>query len=227
VITLVAIPGSEMLGSVLHVIAQSLLIPVIVGLLAFMVYAIITFGGLISEHSSRIRFGTEKTGKFIEDISNPGTPEQIIEKVNESGLPTSSKEVLIKIASTPKLGPKSREALARKLIEGEELKAAKSLEKTDIVTRLGPTLGLMGTLIPMGPGLAGLGAGDINTLAQAIIIAFDTTVVGLAAGGIAYVVSKIRRRWYEDNLSTLETLAESVLEVLDNATTKTTAVIAK
>ncbi len=216
-----------MLGSVLHVIAQSLLIPVIVGLLAFMVYAIITFGGLISEHSSRIRFGTEKTGKFIEDISNPGTPEQIIEKVNESGLPTSSKEVLIKIASTPKLGPKSREALARKLIEGEELKAAKSLEKTDIVTRLGPTLGLMGTLIPMGPGLAGLGAGDINTLAQAIIIAFDTTVVGLAAGGIAYVVSKIRRRWYEDNLSTLETLAESVLEVLDNATTKTTAVIAK
>lgn len=216
-----------MLGSVLHVIAQSLLIPVIVGLLAFMVYAIITFGGLISEHSSRIRFGTEKTGKFIEDISNPGTPEQIIEKVNESGLPTSSKEVLIKIASTPKIGPKSREALARKLIEGEELKAAKSLEKTDIVTRLGPTLGLMGTLIPMGPGLAGLGAGDINTLAQAIIIAFDTTVVGLAAGGIAYVVSKIRRRWYEDNLSTLETLAESVLEVLDNATTKTTAVISK
>jgi biopolymer transport protein ExbB/TolQ len=227
VITLVAIPGSEMLGSVLHVIAQSLLIPVIVGLLAFMIYAIITFGGLISEHSSRIRFGTEKTGKLIEDISNPGTPEQIIQKVNESELPTSSKEVLIKIASTPKIGSKSREALARKLIEGEELKAAKSLEKTDIVTRLGPTLGLMGTLIPMGPGLAALGAGDINALAEAIIIAFDTTVVGLAAGGVAYVVSKIRRRWYEDKLSTLDTLAESVLEVLDNAKTKTTAIISK
>ena len=224
---MVAIPGSEMLGSALHVISQSLLIPVIIGLLAFMVYAIITFGGLISEHSSRIRFGTEKTGKLIEEISNLGTPEQIIEKVNESGLPTSSKEVLIKIASTPKIGPKSREALARKLIEGEELKAAKSLEKTDIVTRLGPTLGLMGTLIPMGPGLAALGAGDVNALAQAIIIAFDTTVVGLAAGSIAYVISKVRRRWYEDNLSTLDTLAESVLEVLDNATTKTATVISK
>ena len=83
----------------------------------------------------------------------------------------------------------------------------------------------MGTLIPMGPGLAALGAGDVTALAQAIIIAFDTTVVGLAAGGIAYVVSKIRRRWYEDNLSTLDTLAESVLEVLDNAKTQTTTTI--
>ena len=111
-------------------------------------------------------------------------------------------------------GPASREALARKLVENEEIKAMKGIEKTDIVTRLGPTLGLMGTLIPMGPGLAALGSGDINTLAQAIIIAFDTTVVGLAAGGIAYVVSKVRRRWYEEYISNLDTLVDSVLEVM-------------
>lgn len=222
---MVAIPGSEFLSSTLHVIAQSLLLPVIIGLLAFMVFAIISFGGLISEHSSRIRFDSEKTEKLIRSISNPGTSETIIEEVNKSELPISSKRVLIKIASNPNIGPKSREALAKKLIEGEELKAAKSLEKTDIVTRLGPTLGLMGTLIPMGPGLAALGSGDINALAQAIIIAFDTTVVGLAAGGVAYVISKVRRRWYEDNISTLETLAESELEVLNNAETKTATYI--
>jgi biopolymer transport protein ExbB/TolQ len=114
------------------------------------------------------------------------------------------------------MGPSSREALARKLVENEEIKAMKGIEKTDIVTRLGPTLGLMGTLIPMGPGLAALGSGDINTLAQAIIIAFDTTVVGLAAGGIAYVVSKVRRRWYEEYISNLDTLVDSVLEVMKN-----------
>jgi biopolymer transport protein ExbB/TolQ len=90
-----------------------------------------------------------------------------------------------------------------------------------MVTRLGPTLGLMGTLIPMGPGLAALGNGDIQGLSQAIIIAFDTTVVGLAAGGVAYVISKIRRRWYEENLSNIETLTEAVLEVLNNAKTQT------
>lgn len=221
---MVAIPGSEMLSSSLHVIAQSLLIPVIVGLLAFLIYAIINFGGLISEHSSRIRFNSENVEELMMNISNPGTSEDIIKAVNESELPRSSKEVLMKIASTPNIGPESREALARKLIENEELKAAKSLEKIDIVTRLGPTLGLMGTLIPMGPGLAALGSGDVNTLADAIIVAFDTTVVGLAAGGVAYVIGKVRRRWYEDKISTLYTITESVLEVLKNAKTKTAAV---
>lgn len=222
---MVAIPGSELIGSALHVISQSLLLPVIVGLLVFMIYAIISFGGLISEHSNRIRFDTEKTGKLMEEITNSGSPEKIVEVIDKSELPQNSKEVLKEIASKPNFGPKSREALARKLIEGEELKINKSLEKTDIITRLGPTVGLMGTLIPMGPGLAALGAGDINTLAQAIIIAFDTTVVGLTAGGVAYVISKIRRRWYEDNLTTLDALAESLLEVLDNAKTeKTTAI---
>ena len=140
--------------------------------------------------------------------------------LKKSDLSENHKEILVSIVESDDLGLKSRESLARKLIENEEYKIAKSLEKTDIVTRLGPTLGLMGTLIPMGPGLAALGSGDINALAQAIIIAFDTTVVGIAAGGVAYVISKVRRRWYEDNLSTLEALAESVLEVLENASKK-------
>lgn len=215
---MVAVPGSEILSGALHVVSQSLLIPVIAGLLLFMVYAIVTLGGLISEYSGRIRTDVKELESAIKSISNPGTPEKIIEVVDSMDIPQSQKAVLTDIAGAAELGPKSREALARKLIENEELRAAKSLEKTDIVTRLGPTLGLMGTLIPMGPGLAALGAGDINTLAQAIIIAFDTTVVGLASGGIAYIISKVRRRWYEEYLSNLETMAEAVLEVMDNAT---------
>lgn len=205
-----------MLGSALHVISQSLLIPVIVGLLAFMVYAIVSFGGLISEYTGRIRVSTDQIEKIISDISNPGSSEKIIEVMENSDVPEGYKTIITKIASHPELGTKSREALARKLIESEEARAAKSLEKTDIVTRLGPTLGLMGTLIPMGPGLAALGSGDINALAQAIIIAFDTTVVGLAAGGIAYTISKIRRRWYEEYLSNLDALCEATLEVMDH-----------
>ncbi len=215
-----AIPGSEALSAALHVISQSLLIPVIIGLLAFMVYAIVSFGGLISEYSSRVKFDVGDVKKLIKEISIPGTPEHVLEVIQKSDLSENNKEILVSIVESDDMGSKSRESLARKLIENEEYKIAKSLEKTDIVTRLGPTLGLMGTLIPMGPGLAALGSGDINALAQAIIIAFDTTVVGIAAGGVAYVISKVRRRWYEDNLSTLETLAESVLEVLENASKK-------
>jgi len=218
---MVAIPGSEMLSSILHVISQSLLIPVIVGLLAFMLYAIISFGGLISEYTGRIRVSTEEIEKIIGDFANTGTSEGIKEVMDKSDIPAGYKNIIIKIASHPELGSKSREALARKLIEKEEAMAAKSLEKTDIVTRLGPTLGLMGTLIPMGPGLAALGSGDINTLANAIIIAFDTTVVGLAAGAIAYVISKVRRRWYEEYLSNLDALCEAALEVMDHGKAQT------
>ncbi|MDY9923310.1 MotA/TolQ/ExbB proton channel family protein [Methanobacterium sp.] len=218
---MVAIPGSEMLSSILHVISQSLLIPVIVGLLAFMLYAIISFGGLISEYTGRIRVSTAEIEKIISDFANTGTSEGIKEVMDKSDIPAGYKNIIIKIASHPELGSKSREALARKLIEKEEAMAAKSLEKTDIVTRLGPTLGLMGTLIPMGPGLAALGSGDINTLANAIIIAFDTTVVGLAAGAIAYVISKVRRRWYEEYLSNLDALCEAALEVMDHGKAQT------
>ena len=73
----------------------------------------------------------------------------------------------------------------------------------------------MGTLIPMGPGLAALGAGDINTLANSIIVAFDTTVVVIGSGAVAYVVAKIRRRWYEEYLSNLDVLVDCVLDKLN------------
>jgi biopolymer transport protein ExbB/TolQ len=74
----------------------------------------------------------------------------------------------------------------------------------------------MGTLIPMGPGLAALGAGNIELLAQAIIIAFDTTVAGLSASAVAFVISKLRKRWYGEDLSNLEVLVQSTLEILEN-----------
>lgn len=220
---MVAVPGSEILSAALHVVSQSLLIPVIVGLLLFMGYAIISLGGLLSEYSSRIKIEVNQIKDTIFSMTNPGNPEKITEILKPMNIPESQKKILLELAKTTNLTPKTREALARKFIEAEELKIAKSLEKTDIITRLGPTLGLMGTLIPMGPGLAALGAGDIQTLAQAIIVAFDTTVVGLAAGGISYVISKIRRRWYEEYLSNLEALAETILEVMKDAKTPTEA----
>ncbi|MCG8672526.1 MAG: MotA/TolQ/ExbB proton channel family protein [Pseudomonadales bacterium] len=75
--------------------------------------------------------------------------------------------------------------------------AAKRLERSDLLARCGPILGLMGTLIPLGPGLNALGAGNIDILATALSVAFDTTVVGLLVGLVAFVISRLRRRWYD------------------------------
>jgi len=220
-----AVPGSETLTAILHVVSQSLLLPVVVGVLIFMGYAIISLGGLISEHSSRIRVRVDEIKNAIFSMSNPGNPERIKEVIGSMKIPTNHKRILLEIVNTPHLTPKAREAFARKLIEAEELKVVKILEKTDTITRLGPALGLMGTLIPLGPGLAALGAGDIQTLAHSLIVAFDATVVGLAAGSISYVISKVRRRWYEEHLSNLEALAETILEVMKGAAPTTTKTI--
>ena len=82
-----------------------------------------------------------------------------------------------------------------------EQTARRRLERTDILTRVSPMLGLMGTLIPLGPGLAGLGQGDLAILTNAVTVAFDTTVIGLLAGIIGFVLGRLRRRWYDEILS--------------------------
>ena len=209
------IPGSEILTSTLNMISQSLQIPVIIFLVVFAVFAVLAIGGLVSEFTSRKKVTPDMIEEIIYSISNAASLDDIKNVIKNAGIYESQKVVLIKILRANGLTSESRHALAKKLIEFEEGKFTKTIERTDVVTRIGPTLGLMGTLIPMGPGLAALGAGDVNTLANAIIVAFDTTVVGIGAGAVAYFVSKVRRRWYEEYLSNLDALADALLDKLN------------
>lgn len=209
------IPGSEILTSTLNMISQSLQIPVIIFLVIFAIFAVLAIGGLVAEYTSRKKVTPDLIEELIYSISNATSLEEIKNVIKNARIYESQKVVLIKILRSNELTPESRHVLAKKLIEFEENKFTKTIEKTDVVTRIGPTLGLMGTLIPMGPGLAALGAGDVNTLANAIIVAFDTTVVGIGAGAVAYFVSKVRRRWYEEYLSNLDALADALLDKLN------------
>jgi len=78
------------------------------------------------------------------------------------------------------------------------------LERADLLARIPPMLGLMATIIPLGPGLAALGNGDPAKLASAVTVAFDATVLGLVAGIGGLVIGKLRRRWYEETLDAME-----------------------
>ena len=210
------IPGSEVLTSGLNMISQSLQIPVVILLIVFAFFAVVTLGSLVAEYTSRKKVSADTLEKMIYSISNASSSEELMEVIKNARLYENQKVVLVKILRAESLTDETRETLARKLIEFEEENRGKSIDRTDIVTRIGPTLGLMGTLIPMGPGLAALGAGDVNTLANSIIVAFDTTVVGIGAGAVGYFVSKIRRRWYEEDLSNLDALADALLDKLKN-----------
>jgi len=85
-----------------------------------------------------------------------------------------------------------------------ERRAHKRIERADILTRAAPMLGLMATLISLGPGLTALSDGNLNLLAGAMLTAFDSTVLGLAAGIVGYIAGRLRRRWYDEALSRWE-----------------------
>lgn len=209
------IQGTETLTSLIHIISESLLTPVVIILVVFVVLVILCLGGIINEKFSRKPIRSEEFEKLVRDISFSNSPSEIEEYVNGSNLFDWQKEILVKIANNHDIGSNARKALASELISSEETRLIKSTNKTDILVRLGPILGLLGTLIPLGPGLAALGSGDITTLAESLTIAFDTTVTGLAVGGLGYLISKFRKQWYESDLIEVETLAEVELESLN------------
>ena len=210
------IQGTEALTSFIHIISESLLTPVVIILVIFVVLVILSLGGMINEWFSRKPIKSGEFEKLVRDISFSESPSKIEDYVKESNLFDWQKDILVKIAKNHDIGVKARKALASELISSEETRLIKVTNKTDILVRLGPILGLLGTLIPLGPGLAALGSGDINTLAQSLTIAFDTTVTGLAVGGVAYLISKFKKQWYESDLIDVETLAEVELESLNN-----------
>ncbi|MCY3688379.1 MAG: MotA/TolQ/ExbB proton channel family protein [Gammaproteobacteria bacterium] len=73
-----------------------------------------------------------------------------------------------------------------------------------LLIRLGPSLGLIGTLIPMGPALAGLAAGDMASLTQNMQVAFSTTVLGIVIGSIGFVLHQSRKRRFAQGMHRLE-----------------------
>ena len=211
----VTFPGGEYLTGSLDVISQSLTIPVLVILLIIVVISIIALGGLISEYTSRKKVPVGVIRDLIYDINSAASVEALKGIIEGAQIPRSQKKVLTEIASSSELDVNSREALARKLVEFEEEKIDNTLRQTDIITRVGPTLGLMGTLIPMGPGLAALGAGDVNTLAESLTLAFNTTIVGIGSGALCYVIGKFRSGWYDRYLSDLDALSDAVLDYMN------------
>jgi biopolymer transport protein ExbB/TolQ len=99
------------------------------------------------------------------------------------------------------------------------------LERTRILVRLGPALGLMGTLIPLSPGLAALSRGDTARLSEDLRIAFSVTVLGLLVGAVAYGISLVRDRLYSQDLSDLEYLTSAIAPESTAGTAESSATV--
>ena len=116
------------------------------------------------------------------------------------------------ILSRPGVSWDDVEALWRAI----RLERWKKLDHLRVLTRLGPAMGLVGTLIPMSTGLASLSQGDVSRLSGDLVVAFSTTVVGLCSGVAAYVLYTVRSRWLEEDLQALQAAMEArASQVLD------------
>ncbi len=192
------------ISDILFWISTGLLVPVIVLLILFFVRSLVLIGTFFSQYLT-----IRKTEQQIRNIFDSLTASNLSEL--ESRLP--QKDTSLVVTYIRHLYTyRASSAHVRRLISEFEIEADKDLAISKTLTKMGPMLGLMGTLIPMGPALVGLSTGDIASMAYNMQVAFVTTVVGLFASAIGFVTQQIKERWYLRDLSNLEFLAELLNE---------------
>ena len=190
-------------------------IPVVIILILFIAAILVATGWIISEYMNEHKHMQVQLPKLLDEIR---AGEQPIEEIIEtSGLLKTQKEALIEITKHSDFNDLMLESLAANLLEREQERYDAKLKPTDLLSKLGPMFGLLGTLIPLGPGIIALGQGDTMTLSQSLMTAFDTTIAGLIVAAIAVVISTIRRGWYNNYMSVLETVMDCVVEMEKNS----------
>lgn len=208
----------NVLSQILHVIGHGVMIPCLIILILLIVLALLQAGSCMAEYFTQKRKYIRDAGKLILDIQSVDgiTSSQVQDIVENAALLKRQKIVVKQVLESIDTGANkaSVTALADRLISYEEAFYKRELYKTDIIAKLGPMFGLLGTLIPLGPGIIALGKGDTQTLAASIGVAFDTTIAGLLAASLSLVISGVRKRWYGDYMDTLDTLLECIIEEL-------------
>jgi len=188
-----------LLKSFIYIISSSLLYPVLFLLVVLTGWILIYSGSFFAEWLERIRlkkYPPERLPRIIRQGDNPGVFSHRVNSYIKDFRRLLNNE------------DRSTEAEIENFLQEKTLSIWKSLDRSRMVIRIGPGLGLIGTLIPMGTGLAALGQGDMTKLSSDLVIAFTTTVVGLAVGIVAYFFYTVKRRWVEEDIKNIELATE-------------------
>ncbi len=200
---------SALVGA-MFIISTALRYPVIMALLMLVAWSFIAVGLFVSEYTARNRdIGKLRAGcRTARAHMRMQEFDKACDSLRASGSNDLLKQFINELSGF--IGADHGDFIteAEKLLQEYELKITKELEKLRLVVKWGPMLGLMGTLIPLGPALMGLTAGNIQQLAENLVVAFSTTVLGLFSGGIAYALLIVKKRWYTQDLSDMEYIVE-------------------
>jgi biopolymer transport protein ExbB/TolQ len=210
---------------ILFDVAEALRVPVLIAALLALALVLFELGGLVAE---LIRRRGRSRARLDQAIASAGAALSAGDSGRaylELGKVATSKAMRGVMGSIVehRSAQNGADRIAKDLAEFD-YGSIRRLERTRILIRVGPALGLMGTLIPLSPALAGLAEGDIETLSDNLRVAFSVTVAGLLVGAIAYGISLVRDRLYGQDFSDLEYIASALAPgaVLPRATATST-----
>lgn len=192
------------ISDIMFWISTGLLVPVVVLLIALFFRSLLLVGSFFGQYLS-----IRKTDKMLRGQLEALRLANLDEFAGK--LPTNSKSLVVAYMRHI-MEARESHAQVQRLLANFEIAADKDLAASKTLTKLGPILGLMGTLIPMGPALVGLSTGDIASMAYNMQVAFATTVIGLFAGAIGFLTQQVKQRWYLQDMTNLEFLAELINE---------------
>jgi biopolymer transport protein ExbB/TolQ len=190
-----------LLKTFIYLISSSLLYPVLLLLVVLTLVIIIQTGSFFAEWLARVR---------LEGCSPLELPAMLKSGV-ATGVVSHRVNRYIRDLKNCRSSDGDAEAVVENLLQENSLRLWKSMDRLRILVRAAPSLGLIGTLIPMGTGLAALGQGDMTRLTTDLVIAFTTTVVGLAIGTLAFFIYTVRRRWIEEDIKNMELATELII----------------
>lgn len=192
------------ISDILYWISTGLLVPVIVLLIILFSRALLLIGGFFGQYLS-VRRTEAKLKQEFDTLGKESVA------TLEDRLPKAQKSLVVYYIQHM-LEHRDSEAHLQKLLSDFEIAAAADLATSKTLAKMGPMLGLMGTLIPMGPALVGLSSGDIASMAYNMQVAFATTVVGLFAAAIGFITGQVKSRWYQHDRVNLQFLADLLTE---------------
>lgn len=201
---------SSVFHNILRAIASAMELPVVIGLILFIAFTLFSIGWWAVEYFRERRHMRVSLPALLDQLR--AAEDGAAEAIEKSGLLRRQKDALLELTKHPDFDAATRESLGANLLEREQSHYDGILKCIDLVSKLAPMLGLMGTLIPLGPGIMALGQGDTYTLSVSLLTAFDTTIAGLIAAAFCLVISTVRRRWYSGYMADLETLMDCALE---------------
>lgn len=155
-----------------------------------------------------IRRRNEHAGFRISDWLKSG-PVLTADDARTAELPAELSSMLADIRDQQEHGSLKEGGLENAVASHEE-HLRKELAGPRALVKIGPSLGLIGTLIPMGSSLAAMASGNLEAMAGQMVVAFTTTIVGLATGTIAYGIVAMRQGWVERTIREQRFMAERI-----------------